>query len=62
MTRRAPLLAGGGFLPLALPLVLLLAPMCSGSPPPAAASGDAIEAAVVNAEAELAKAAGGDDA
>lgn len=49
----------GGVSPLFL---LLLAPMCSSAPPVPAASGDAIAAAVRNAEAELAKARGLHDA
>ena len=42
--------------------LLLLAPMCSSSTPqPPPASGEAIEAAVRNAEAELVRAGGDDD-
>lgn len=59
MQKRGPDLKGGS-LPLFL---LLLTPMCSSTPQaPAPASGDAIEAAVRNAEAELAAARGGGDA
>jgi hypothetical protein len=43
-------------------LVLLLTSMCASPPPPPPASGDAIAAAVSNAEAELAKVRGDDDA
>lgn len=42
-------------------LLLLLAPMCSSAPSQAPASGDAIAAAVRNAEAELARAKGHSD-
>lgn len=52
MKRLSALLKGGSI----LPLFVFLPSMCPGQPPHVPASGEAIEAAVQDAEADLAKA------